>query len=106
MSPRLGSQRNHPASRGPNSLPDGKAIDHGLHLYSSPCRGILAILPASWVPYAQLMRIEKSGLIAFYLPYLIGISYAACIGKDVIPPSSVLRNAGFFWLGSVILRGA
>ncbi|KAI9857134.1 MAG: Para-hydroxybenzoate--polyprenyltransferase, mitochondrial precursor (PHB:polyprenyltransferase) [Trichoglossum hirsutum] len=104
--PRLRSHPNHTAGIGPDSTLDGKAKDYGPPSFSQPTEGVLSVLPASWVPYAQLMRIEKPGLIAFYIPHLIGLSYAACAASDVVLPSVVLRKAGLFLLGSIFLRGA
>lgn len=76
-------------------------------LYVPPTRGFLSILPAAWVPYAQLMRLEKpGGFYAFYFPYVLGLLYAACIANDIISPSRLLRESGLFLLGAVILRGA
>ena len=46
--------------------------------YRRPEHGIVAFLPASWVPYAELMRLDRlSGFWAFYCHYLIGLVYAA-----------------------------
>jgi hypothetical protein len=40
--------------------------------------GNFAFLPASWVPYAELMRLDRlSGFWASYCHYLIGLIYAA-----------------------------
>ncbi|KAI9767721.1 MAG: Para-hydroxybenzoate--polyprenyltransferase, mitochondrial precursor (PHB:polyprenyltransferase) [Geoglossum umbratile] len=94
------------ASAGPGSALESKAKDPGVPPFTQPTKGLLSALPASWVPYAQLMRLEKPGLIAFYIPHLIGLSYAACVASDVVPPLVVLRKAGLFLLGSVFLRGA
>lgn len=78
-----------------------------LPLYLPPTQGFLSILPAAWVPYAQLMRLEKlGGLYAFFFPYVLGLLYAACIANDIIPPSQLLRESGLFLLGAIILRGA
>lgn len=75
--------------------------------YVPPSKGFLSILPAAWVPYAQLMRLEKpGGLYAFYFPYVLGLFYAACIANDIISPSRLLREGALFLLGSIILRGA
>ena len=74
--------------------------------HTPPQHGILPILPAPWVPYAESMRLEKpAGLYAFYFPYLIGLCYAACIADE--PPSleHVVFLGGLFLVGSVILRG-
>lgn len=78
-----------------------------LPLYVPPSKGFLSILPASWTPYAQLMRLEKpGGLYAFYFPYLLGLLYAACIANNIISPLRMLRESAFFLPGAIILRGA
>ncbi|MCJ1271254.1 Para-hydroxybenzoate--polyprenyltransferase, mitochondrial precursor (PHB:polyprenyltransferase) [Lobaria immixta] len=79
----------------------------GLPSYVPPSQGFLSILPAAWVPYAQLMRLGKpGGLYAFYFPYVQGLLYAACIANNTISPSRLLRESLLFLLGSIILRGA
>ena len=73
----------------------------------SPSSGFFAHLPPSWVPYAQLMRLDRpGGFYAFYFPYLIGLSFAACISHDTLEPLLLLDRAALFLVGCVILRGA
>jgi 4-hydroxybenzoate polyprenyltransferase len=78
--------------------------------YSPPTTGILTLLPQSWIPYAQLMRIDKpGGLYAFYFPYIIGLSYASCLSEQdsaVSKPLLLLHRAVVFLVGSIFLRGA
>lgn len=67
---------------------------------------LVARLPPSWRPYAELMRLDKpAGFYAFYFPYVIGTSYAACLPQ--IPPDfqHLIRLLTVFLIGSVILRG-
>lgn len=46
--------------------------------YKPPSHGIFPLLPASWVPYAELMRLDRlSGFWAFFWHYLIGLAFAA-----------------------------
>lgn len=80
-------------------------------IYKSPQRGLLAHLPSSWVPYAELMRLQKPvGIMNIYFPYLFGALYAACIARPTISMSSlsatnmalfatafVLRSVGCTW---------
>lgn len=78
-----------------------------LPAYKPPRKGILSMLPSSWVPYAELMRIEKpGGLYGFYFPYLIGLGYAACIAQPTILPISLISTGGILLVWTVILRGA
>lgn len=69
--------------------------------------GILAsMLPASVLPYAQLMRLDRpAGLYAFYVPYLMGVAFTACVAKDVVAPAQLARDAAVYLLWCVILRG-
>ena len=76
--------------------------------YKPPTSGFNSNLPSAWVPYAELMRIERpAGLYAFYFPYLIGLAYAACIAKPVVPSlEHVVALSALFLVWSIILRGA
>jgi 4-hydroxybenzoate polyprenyltransferase len=78
--------------------------------YVPPTTGLLSLVPPSWVPYGQLMRLDKpGGFYAFYFPYVTGLSYAACISESsglVINPLTILHRATIFFVGSIFLRGA
>ncbi|KAI1202311.1 UbiA-domain-containing protein [Nemania serpens] len=75
--------------------------------YSDPTTGILSKLPHSWIPYAQLMRIDRpGGLYAFYFPYLIGLVYSACIASPTPDPGSLLFLAAILLPFNIVLRGA
>lgn len=53
------------------------------------------------------MRIKKpGGLYAFYFPYLIGLSYAACIAQPIISPALLLSTSEKLLVWNVFLRGA
>ena len=67
----------------------------------------LSLLPPTWTPYAQLMRIDRpAGFYAFYIPYLIGLGYGACLPQSVPSPSYLLSLCGLFLVYCVLLRGA
>ena len=69
--------------------------------------GFLSLLPSTWAPYAQLMRLDRpAGFYAFYIPYLIGLGYGACLAPTVPSPSYLLSLCGLFLVYCVILRGA
>ncbi|KAL9610616.1 MAG: hypothetical protein Q9167_004690 [Letrouitia subvulpina] len=75
--------------------------------YVPPKTGFLSHLPPAWVPYAQLMRLDRpGGFYAFYFPYLIGLAYAAYISPHPPTPSFLLDRAALFFVGCVILRGS
>ena len=69
---------------------------------------MLSKLPASWVPYAELSRIEKpGGLYGFYMAYLIGLGFGACVaGPAIVTPVTLAGTAGVLLVYNVFLRGA
>lgn len=75
--------------------------------YKAPKSGFLSCLPTSWVPYAQLMRLDRSGgYYAFVFPYWIGLSYGASIALHPPTVGFLLSRAGLFSLACIFLRGA
>ncbi|RAH80127.1 putative 4-hydroxybenzoate polyprenyl transferase [Aspergillus japonicus CBS 114.51] len=78
----------------------------GQSQYQPPSTGIFSVMPASWVPYAELMRLDRpAGFFAFYWHYLIGMSFAAAILPSVT--LRALAEAAIYqivWV--IILRGA
>ncbi|GAM90423.1 hypothetical protein ANO11243_084660 [Dothideomycetidae sp. 11243] len=74
--------------------------------YPSPKATLIARLPASWIPYAQLMRLDRpAGFNAFYFPHLIGLAYAASIAKHTVPWTELGRYVVLTFLWSILLRG-
>ncbi|KAK6078336.1 4-hydroxybenzoate polyprenyl transferase [Seiridium cupressi] len=89
-----------PSAKGVNFFPD-------LLPYTDPTTGVLSRLPASLIPYGQLMRIDRpGGLYAFYFPYLIGITYAACVAPTAPQPLTLLCIVAILLPLNVLLRGA
>ncbi|KAM7183488.1 putative 4-hydroxybenzoate polyprenyl protein [Naviculisporaceae sp. PSN 640] len=76
--------------------------------YKRPSHSIFPYLPNSWVPYAELMRLDRqAGFWAFYWHYLIGLGFAVNI-----PPFSydlsliaVVRLAAHLALWTTLFRG-
>ncbi|KAI1396388.1 UbiA prenyltransferase family-domain-containing protein [Hypoxylon fuscum] len=95
-----------------NSQPtawDENTVNFFPHLppYSNPRTGLLSKLPSSWIPYAQLMRIDRpGGFYAFYFPYLIGIMYSACIATTAPEPLTLAAQAAILVPFNILLRGA
>ena len=86
-----------------------KDSDPFTHLppYEPPSKGLLAYLPASLVPFAQLMRIEKpAGWYTGLFPHIYGVLWAALLNET--PPSfPKLTYVNIcFVLWSVLIRGA
>ncbi|KAI0122729.1 UbiA prenyltransferase family-domain-containing protein [Daldinia grandis] len=84
-----------------------RELDPRYPLWSLPTKGILSKLPPRWVPYAELSRIEKpGGLYGFYMAYLIGIAYEACVATPTVSPITIAGTAGILLIYNIFLRGA
>lgn len=76
-------------------------------LSAPPPTGINTFLPPSWVPYSELMRLEKpAGLYAFFMPFVIGTVYAASLASPTPTPSHLARLCLTFLVYSILSRGA
>lgn len=65
---------------------------------------VVSKLPEKWIPYAELMRLEKPvGTWLLYLPCAWAISIAAF--TTGAPLTLTLFNLGVFGVGSLIMRG-
>ncbi|KAL9621838.1 MAG: hypothetical protein Q9160_003811 [Pyrenula sp. 1 TL-2023] len=76
--------------------------------YQPPQQGFVSILPPSFVPYAELMRLHRStGYFAFELPHIIGTLWAAAALGSTAPTLTQLLQVNLvFMVGSLWLRGA
>lgn len=75
--------------------------------YTPPTTGLLSIFPASCVPYAELIRLDKpTGTTYLFLPCLFSTVLAAPLAVPIIPPATVLSTAALFYAGALIMRGA
>ena len=77
--------------------------------YVVPRSGILSMLPSSWVPYAELTRLDKpAGTIYLFFPCLFSTLLAAIHSTSIspVPPSAILGTAALFLTGAFIMRGA
>ncbi|KAI0399207.1 4-hydroxybenzoate polyprenyl transferase family protein [Xylaria palmicola] len=75
--------------------------------YSPPTTGFLSRLPSSWVPYAELMRLDKpAGTTYLFFPCLFSTLLAAPLATPMASPLSVFGTAALFYSGALIMRGA
>ena len=80
---------------------------HPESVYKPPTSGLLARLPASWVPYAELIRLDKpTGTYYLFLPCLFSTLMAAPLSPIITPPSTILATTALFFTGALVMRGA
>ncbi|KAL2820800.1 UbiA prenyltransferase family-domain-containing protein [Aspergillus cavernicola] len=74
--------------------------------YKPPSTPLFTILPSSWIPYAELMRLDRpDGFYAFYWHYAIGLGFAACLTAPPPTPSTLLSLSLHLALWTLLLRG-
>lgn len=75
--------------------------------YEPPKTGLLSVLPTSWIPYAELIRLDKpTGTYYLYFPCLFSTLLAATLAVPIASPLSVLGTSLLFFSGALIMRGA
>ena len=75
--------------------------------YKPPTSGLLSLLPLSWVPYAELIRLNNpAGILYFYFPFLFGLLSTAC-AIEPCPSPYYLCKVNLALLASIVaFRGA
>ncbi|RAK96955.1 4-hydroxybenzoate octaprenyltransferase [Aspergillus ibericus CBS 121593] len=72
-----------------------------------PQGGLLSILPSSWVPYAELIRIDKPhGIFLVWVPHIVGLAYASAIGPSPAPLRTLYTQALRLMLWAGLCRSA
>lgn len=75
--------------------------------YSPPTTGLLSHLPSSWVPYAELIRLDKPvGTNYLFFPCMFSTILAAPLTSPITPISTVVGTCLLFYSGAIIMRGA
>lgn len=73
--------------------------------YQLPQAGLLSYLPTSWVPYAELIRLDKpTGTYYLLFPCLFSTLMAASYSSA--NPSTVFTMSMLFSIGALVMRGA
>ena len=73
--------------------------------YQPPRTGSLTYLPPSWIPFGELMRLDKpAGTYYLFLPCLFSTLLAACHAQPSVP--AILTTSALFFGGAFIMRGA
>jgi 4-hydroxybenzoate polyprenyltransferase len=76
--------------------------------YRKPNHGIFHFIPDAWVPYAELMRLDRlSGFWAFYWHYLIGLGFAINLRpfSNDVDLKSLVVLAAYLGLWTTVFRG-
>ena len=73
--------------------------------YEPPKRGLISALPSSWIPYAELIRLDKpTGTYYLFFPTLFSTLMAA--SYNGVSMTSTLSTSLLFFTGALIMRGA
>ncbi|EEA27992.1 hypothetical protein EYB25_001050 [Talaromyces marneffei] len=76
-------------------------------VYSPPQTGLISYLPQSWIPYAELIRLDKpTGTYYLFFPCLFSTLLAAPLAAPMASPPEILAYSGLFFSGALIMRGA
>ncbi|KXX82806.1 4-hydroxybenzoate polyprenyltransferase, mitochondrial [Madurella mycetomatis] len=77
-------------------------------VYTPPTTGILSLLPVSWVPFAELIRLHQPhGLYMTYYPNILGLLYASAVSPSgPIPLSTLSQRAALLAAWTFLLRSA
>ena len=106
------------ASSASNSKPTKK--DHLVHVtslgsiraqlndaYRTPIKGFISYLPKSWIPYAELARLDKpTGTVYLWLPCAFSTLLAGSMTAPVMGIGDVFGTAVLFLAGAFVMRGA
>ncbi|KAI9794786.1 MAG: Para-hydroxybenzoate--polyprenyltransferase, mitochondrial precursor (PHB:polyprenyltransferase) [Peltula sp. TS41687] len=75
--------------------------------YTPPTTGLLSHLPRPWIPYAELIRLDKpTGAYYLYFPCLWSTLLAAPLTHPITPAGAVLSTSLLFLAGALIMRSA
>ncbi|KAM6487771.1 prenyltransferase [Trichoderma sp. SZMC 28011] len=86
---------------------DKPANNEHLAEYIPARTGILSVVPKAWVPYGELIRIDKpTGTYYLFFPCLFSTLLAAPMADPMAPFSSAAATAALFFSGALIMRGA
>lgn len=76
-----------------------------LSFYKPPQTGLISYLPESWIPYAELARLDKpTGTYYLFFPCLFSTLMAGAY--TAATPSQVFTTSILFLTGALIMRGA
>lgn len=72
-----------------------------------PDHGILSYLPSTWIPYAELIRLNKpAGAVYLYIPCIYSTTLAILMLETTPTPFQLVKSNLLLMLGSFIFRSA
>ncbi|PGH32319.1 4-hydroxybenzoate polyprenyl transferase [[Emmonsia] crescens] len=75
--------------------------------YTPPKTGLIAMLPKPWIPYAELIRLDKpTGTYYLFFPCAFSTLLAAPLASPMAHPLEVASVCGMFFVGALVMRGA
>ena len=87
------------------TTPITSSNDPHFPVYQSPEHGLISLLPGRWIPYAELIRLDKpTGTYYLFFPCLFSTLMAASYSAS--QPVPVLTTSALFFAGALIMRGA
>jgi 4-hydroxybenzoate polyprenyltransferase len=96
---------NASSSTRPTILPNMSHPKTSLPAYQTSDTGFVSYLPRTWIPYAELMRLDKpAGTYYLFFPCLFSTLLAA--SYTAAAPLPVFMASLYFFSGALIMRGA
>lgn len=97
--------RHNSVNSPPKPLETDNAEKNPATHYIPPQTGLIASLPKAWIPYAELVRLDKpTGTYYLFFPTLFSTLLAAPMAGA--GPLQVLGISALFFSGALIMRGA
>lgn len=76
-------------------------------IYMPPTTGFISYLPASWVPYAELARLDKpTGTFLLWFPCAFSTIVAGSMTSPLTSLGEISATAALFLAGAFVMRGA
>ncbi|PYH92916.1 UbiA prenyltransferase [Aspergillus ellipticus CBS 707.79] len=73
--------------------------------YTPPQSGPLTLLPPSWIPYIELIRLDKPhGIYMMYYPHVLGVLYSSTLTPTPLSPTTTLTLLARLLLWTILLR--
>lgn len=73
--------------------------------YRAPTKGLMSCLPISWVPFAELARVDKPiACLYLYFPCVFGTTLAASVSDPMVGSIDLLKVNLILLVGSFLVR--